>query len=94
MVDIKNKLDVLDKMIDHVQRKIRSNENIMGAINSTYEYDTFFGPKPNEDAINEMKLNVEALGILLKYRTDLMDYSIGVTNSEPATPAMPDGFKF
>ena len=94
MVDIKNKLDVLDKMIDHVQRKIRSNESIMGAINSTYEYDTFFGPKPNEDAISKMKLNVDALGILLKYRTDRMDYSIGITDSEPETPSMPEGFKF
>lgn len=90
--NIKDELDVLDKMIDHVQRKIRSNENIIGAINSTYEYETFFGTKTNQTEIDEMKLNVQALGVLLTYRSDLMNYAVGIGSKPSLT--LPQGFNF
>ena len=95
MTDIKNKLDVLDKMIDHVQRKIRSNDSMMGMVNSTFEYETFTGVKENTSAITEMQLNVKALGVLLDYRAALMNYSLGINGqTEEPTLTLPEGFKF
>ena len=83
MIDIKNKLDIADKMIDCVQRKIQTTENMMGMVNSAYEYETFFGNVQNKTALNELKTNGEALHILLKYRTDLLNYAAGIGGSEP-----------
>lgn len=77
--DIKHELDVLDKMIDYVQRKIRSNENIISAINSNFEYETFSGIKPNERALNEVRANSEALHRMLTYRSYLMNKAVGLT---------------
>jgi hypothetical protein len=95
MIDIKNKLDIVDKMIDYVQRKIRSNESLMGMVNSTYEYETFFGYNVNTDELDEMKLNVKALDALLEYRTELLNYGAEVTgHSTEPTLTLPDGFEF
>lgn len=84
MTDIKNELDILDKMIDHVQRKIRSNDNMMGMVNSTYEYETFFGIKADEKALNEGRANSEALSRMLNYRSYLMNNAVGI-NVETVT---------
>lgn len=82
--NIKYELDILDKMIDHVQRKIRSTENIMGMLNSSYEYETFVGYKPDMGTIAEAKLNSMALAKMLTYRSDLMDYASGIEQSAPS----------
>lgn len=81
---IKFNLDIAERMIDYISRKIHNDNTTIGMLNSAYEYETFFGTKADDEKLAELKRNVEALGILTKYRSDLMDYAAGISSTEPS----------
>ena len=89
---IKYNLDVVNTMISLVERRIRTSENLMSAINSDYEYDTATGYKLNQDKLDEAKANHEMLSNLLVYRSQLLNYALG-NGSEPTLQAA-TGFEF
>ena len=92
---IKYNLDVVEKMISLVEKQIRSNENIMGIMSSSFEYETYFGYAVDEDKINALKANVEMLPKLIKYRSDLLNYAAGINDTAPDFPTdLPQDFTF
>lgn len=92
---IKYNLDIVEKMILFVEKQIRSNENIMGLMSSSFEYETFFGYSVDEDKKKEVAANVEMLPKLIKYRSDLLNYAAGIDNTAPDFPTdLPRDFTF
>lgn len=92
---VKYELDILDKMIDLVQRKIHANSTMMGMVNGAYEYDTFTGYKVDETELQKARDNAKVLGLLLDYRSALMNYALkGGTEPELITDDLPEGFSF
>ena len=85
--EIKASLDVCDKMIDALNRKMLSNESIMGMLNSSYEHMS------NEEK-EKYTLTRHQLTSLLEYRSSLLNEAMDVMASGDVSLTIIDGFSF
>lgn len=81
---IKYNLDIVDKMISHVQSKVYTDNTMMGMVQSGDEHD--------ETSKEQKLLNANALRVLVNYRAKLLNYAAGL-GEEPSLE-LPDGFNF
>ena len=85
-------LDICEQMIDRLQREMYSNNSMLGAMNGGYDSMT------TEEKDN-YELKRKQLNDLLKFRTDMLDFSSNAMKSgsfsgtEPAL-TIENGFNF
>ena len=85
--EIKASLDVCDKMIDALNRKMYSNESIMGMLNDAFE-------RMSEDEKEQYAVNRQQLTKLLDYRSLLLNEAINIMSSGDIPLTKIDGFSF
>lgn len=85
--EIKASLDVCDKMIDALNRKMYSNESIMGMMSDAFE-------RMSEDEKEQYAVNRQQLTSLLNYRSSLLNEAIDVMSSSDVPLTKIDGFSF
>lgn len=85
--EIKASLDVCDKMIDALNRKMYSNESIMGMMSDAFE-------RMSEDEKEKYAVNRQQLTSLLNYRSSLLNEAIDVMSSSDVPLTKIEGFSF
>lgn len=85
--EIKASLDVCDKMIDALNRKMYSNESIMGMMSDAFE-------RMSEDEKEQYAVNRQQLTSLLNYRSSLLNEAIDVMSSSDVQLTKIEGFSF
>lgn len=85
--EIKTSLDVCDKMIDALNRKMYSNESIMGMMSDAFE-------RMSEDEKEQYAVNRQQLTSLLNYRSSLLNEAIDVMSSSDVPLTKIEGFSF
>jgi hypothetical protein len=85
--EIKASLDVCDKMIDALNRKMYSNESIMGMMSDAFE-------RMSEDEKEQYAVNRQQLTSLLNYRSSLLNEAIDVMSSSDVPLTKIEGFSF
>ena len=85
--EIKASLDVCDKMIDALNRKMYSNESIMGMMSDAFE-------RMSEDEKEQYAVNRQQLTSLLNYRSSLLNEAIDVMSSSDVPLIKIEGFSF
>jgi hypothetical protein len=85
--EIKASLDVCDKMIDALNRKMYSNVSIMGMMSDAFE-------RMSEDEKEQYAVNRQQLTSLLNYRSSLLNEAIDVMSSSDVPLTKIEGFSF
>lgn len=85
--EIKASLDICDKMIDALNRKMYSNESIMGMMSDAFE-------RMSEDEKEQYAVNRQQLTSLLNYRSSLLNEAIDVMSSSDVPLTKIEGFSF
>lgn len=85
--EIKASLDICDKMIDALNRKMYSNESIMGMMSDAFE-------RMSEDEKEQYAVNRQQLTSLLNYRSSLLNKAIDVMSSSDVPLTKIEGFSF